>query len=924
MKNKRTFLFAGILVAFLMLAVPFAVVSFDADDTDAAELSLKETKVSNATDFKDAFSYNEESYGGVKVILTQNIQLGWIGDSNDKIPSVTINKSGTYILDLNGYSINDESYRLIKVEAGDVNFTIDGSEKNGSVGSIDGKRIISISYTNGGSLTVIGGDYCANNTAFLVYGSSGSKNVVNISDANITAAQVSGEPDGAIWVSNSAPNELTVTDTFIESGNKGIFCGVISKATLRNVTVNSENTAVEIKSGHVEIIGGSYSTKNYTVNKKAVVNSNVNSVVSTIFINNGYLDEAGNTVTSTSVEIQDALITNSVEDAKPIMIASGDSGNVSLDYENFQTDVLAFYVNSVYDSSTEKYGPIDGFKTYFSNGKISIGYDTEKYVVIPAGRNDINLSAGNYMIVADGPIVNPTEITLSGDVVLTIQDGSKLAGLIVNGNGNDVTISGLMTESAGIAVFDANVVKIQNCNVCGVNEKLHPYYNNIFGISVSESNNVTISGNVISNIETITVDGIKYDGVGIGIYKIDESIAINEGNVVSDTGFNSIWIVDSKDASVTIEDNEIFNWAIDGEGRAIRIQDVYSTVISNNLFSKDTVSENLESTVKVDRKSSEKISVTFNGDILSGNTIFIDDGTTYNILSVGAESTYYCYDTTIRSSLSAEGDSTFHIAKGGMLILLSGATINCTINGPGDARITFYDVAAGPGGATLTGGSIIAGGMYTSGSVTIDTPGNVLDGTFDDVDITVDDVEVEINDDVVFTNGTTVVLENGAKFTEDPVFEAGTKLTIVTGASTEVIQITETSKVSSSGVVRVGFALPIACENGTVYYEKREVMAITVFEGDSYGQYLAKLGVKADPGYFWNNVFTNEFGTSISSSSIVHEGDKLVATCYSIPTSSEAEVEETSGFDIADHVVLIEAVIAVLVLIGFVAYIRKN
>ena len=35
MKNKRTLLFAGILAAFLMLAVPFAVASVDSEDSYA-------------------------------------------------------------------------------------------------------------------------------------------------------------------------------------------------------------------------------------------------------------------------------------------------------------------------------------------------------------------------------------------------------------------------------------------------------------------------------------------------------------------------------------------------------------------------------------------------------------------------------------------------------------------------------------------------------------------------------------------------------------------------------------------------------------------------------------------------------------------------------------------------------------------------
>ena len=40
MKNKTKLLFAGILAAFLMLAVPFAVVAFDADDINAENVDI--------------------------------------------------------------------------------------------------------------------------------------------------------------------------------------------------------------------------------------------------------------------------------------------------------------------------------------------------------------------------------------------------------------------------------------------------------------------------------------------------------------------------------------------------------------------------------------------------------------------------------------------------------------------------------------------------------------------------------------------------------------------------------------------------------------------------------------------------------------------------------------------------------------------
>ena len=855
MKNKKMLLFAGVLAAFLMLAVPFAVVSIDADDLDAENVDINSEYVAMIGEF--GYNSVQEAIDAAKigdvVRLIANEEV-----SNQNSSGITVGKAKEITLDLNGYSIT----------------MLDDATTNKNTQLI----------LNQGNLTIV--DLSGSNNGRISTQYTGGETYDPQKQNGYATNTITSEP-GSVLTIKGGIIENTTTDNTIAFAIDGRTNG-----TLGNVTVNIE--------------GG------YIVSKKITVRIFANSTTDT-----GSLNISGGTIEG-RVWVQSS---NDYQNLASLNITGG-TFNAWGNYEKFEASITEGIFNGEVREVSESKFISGGTYSNDISEFCKDGFDVD----ITALDNDYALSFGSGKVTFTENFETDELITIdtNGNLDIFGVEGNSLAGLVVDGNGYNVTISGLMTESVGIAVFDADVVKIQNCNVCSVNKELYQYSHNIFGIRVSESNDVTISGNVISDIETITVEGIKYDGVGIGIYKIDESIAINEGNVVSDTGHNSIWIVDSINASVTIEDNEIFNWAIDGEGRAIRIQNVNSTVISDNLFSKDTVSKDLESTVKVDRNPSKEISVTFNGDILSGNTIFIDDGTTYDSLSVDAESTYYCYDTTICGNLSAEGDSAFHIAKGGMLSLLSGATINCTINGPGDARITFYGVSAGPGGATLTGGSIIAGGMFTSGSVTISTDGNVLDGTFSNVDLTIDDVEVEINDNVVFTNGTKVVLENGAKFTEDPVFEAGTELIIGTGPSAEVIPITETSKVSSAGTVRTGFQLPILCENGTAYYKNDEVTDIFVFVGDSYGQYLNKLSVKADTGYFWNNVFTNEFGASVSSSSIVDEVDKLFATCYAAFSSSEADANEPAGFDIADHVVLIEAVIAVLVLIGFVSYIRKN
>ncbi len=837
MKNKRTLLFAGILAAFLMLAVPFAVVSFDAEDADAigeGKIKIDDAEYETIQDAIDSLADNETA---IIELVGGNVSGNGFIIPQDKNLNLTFN--------LNGYT-----------------YTFDGMPvASGSVKTI-GAQILkgnTITFTNG-VFDVISSNASkesGNRFCFLIQNYS----VLTLDDVTL---------DGMNLTKGNFPTGEKYS--VVVSGNKDV-------TIVGETNIIANNTGYAVDACDYEDYGGAH----------IIFGTNDNPFTGTVTGMISYTRD------STSTTLEESLDNTSIQ-------INGGTFNIT------------GYTKKGFDNSAPSNIEITAGTLNMSTGSEGILNDASKGV------------AGNVIFVGDFETTTLIMIKANGNLIVSGIEGNSLAGLIVDGNDKDVTISGLMTESVGIAVFDADVVKIQNCNVCSVNEELYQYSHNIFGIRVSESNNVTISGNVISDIETIAVGGIKYDGVGIGIYKINESVAINEGNVVSDTGHNSIWIVDSKNASVTIEDNEIFNWAINGEGRAIRIQNVNSTVISDNLFSKDTVSENLESTVKVDCNPSEEISVTFNGDILSGNAIFIDDGTTYDSLSVDAESTYYCYDTTIRGSLSAEGDSAFHIAKGGMLSLLSGATINCTINGPGGARITLSNITAGETGIIIVGGSITLHGSIVGGagsSVVVDSDDITLDGEFLGAVVTVNaGYTVGIGDGLVFGSGTKVVLESGAEFSEDPVFDKNSEVTI-DGKKTI---ITEKSKVSSSGVIRTGFILNVICENGTVYYNAHSgsIITVEVYKGDTYRQYFDKLFVDADPGYSWSNVFTNGFGIPVSDYSVINEGDELFATCYAVKAPSESEIQESAGFDIADHVVLIEAVIAVLVLIGFVAYIRKN
>gem|GEM_PF-692264 len=281
---------------------------------------------------------------------------------------------------------------------------------------------------------------------------------------------------------------------------------------------------------------------------------------------------------------------------------------------------------------------------------------------------------------------------------------------------------------------------------------------------------------------------------------------------------------------------------------------------------------------------------------------------------------------TVNSSMNMPYDLTrdyfiLNIAKDATVFFDEGRILTGTIVGPNGASMFLNNVVAGPGGATLTGGSIIAGGTLTSGSVTINTPDNVLDGTFDDVDIIANNVEVIINENVVFTNGTTVTLNDGASFSEDPVFEEGTSLTIkTTGAPDKTIVISETSKVSSTGQKRVGFTIDVLVFNGYAVPDQ-----IMVFEGDLYFDYLYLIEVYGYTGYEPNYIWYTSSGEQIDDYTYVSSSDDYVRTgCNLVLPSTEPVEPESEGFSTADYATMAGIVIAVVMLIGLVCIVRRN
>jgi len=870
MKNKKL-LFAGILAAFLMLAVPFAVVAFDTDDADATSY----TEVGNWDQLETAINNSEIS----AIKFVNNIVY-----ESDTEGEYGLQITRSMEIDGNGYTLS----RMTK--------------------SGDDWRFVNISGIENGTVTIKGLtiDFAGGNYSRSI-NVSYSQNIT----LNIFNTKVSNGTHYPVNITPSCTNvNLIINETELNSEDGDIkgYCALNIWGTGHTITItNSTLVGNNIHPYHED---NSFSTITINSNSSADITI-IDSTIKTLSVNDN--------------------------EQRAVYFSTGSSGSLKISG----------------DSTVEMDAP--GYAMIFLNEGIDV--DLEGLTLTTTKNENLIYTESDIEFGSGFETDKLLEVSVCSDVNLIGSPNNSFHGLTVESYDEgyyDVVIDGINSVGAGILVSNAGSVNIENCTVSNVDQESVYFGGNIFGIGASNVNSITIVGCDINNVESTVRagDGSGKDGIGIFLDQIEKEVIIGgqddtDSNTVVCTGHNAI-LITSSSADVKIQNNEISDWTSNADkncgsssgefkaGRALRIVATGKTVtISDNVFSK-TYSGAL-----VDLGNVAKITgaeyVSFSNNSMSGigvletisseaSEVFIDAGTIVVSLTFSKSSEsakYYCYGIKASGTVTIKEDADFILLRGGVLELSEGAALTGTVNGPDGARITFTGIVAGPGGATLTGGSIIAGGMFTSGSVTINTDGNVLDGTFDDVDLTIDDVEVEINDNVVFTNGTTVVLENGAKFTEDPVFEAGTELIIGTGSSAEVIQITETSKVSSAGTVRTGFQLPIFCENGSVSYHGSYVSYITAFVGDKFEDYAYDLFVDPDPGYMMYK-WTDENGILLMDSSTLNDGDVLVAVCVPVPEPSGTEVEESSGFDIADHVVLIEAVIAVIILIGFVAYIRKN
>ena len=213
-------------------------------------------------------------------------------------------------------------------------------------GTVEGSKIVcngnSIVFNDAATgqhnfdLVVIGGTY-SGKWLFTLY----NADTVSITDATFDATEA------AVWFGNFGANQVAISGVKVNSTSTGIYLGTVKDATLRNNDVTASETALEIKSGNVKIVGGTYTGGKYDVSDKIVNHNGTGGASAVIVINNGYCNEAA--VNGVNVTMDNVTLAYSITtDGKPIVVYTdvddkAQDKDISVSWTDNNANIAAFY-----------------------------------------------------------------------------------------------------------------------------------------------------------------------------------------------------------------------------------------------------------------------------------------------------------------------------------------------------------------------------------------------------------------------------------------------------------------------------------------------------------------------------------------------------------------------------------------------------
>ena len=242
-------------------------------------------------------------------------------------------------LDLNGKTLTAPN-GLFYTKGVAADLTIDGSKEGSKIDSQG--TVVYNDYsktTQDFKLTVNGGTY-SGDWAFVLY---------EADSATFTGATINATV-ASIWCGNVGAKNLVLDNVKTHSeGSVDLYLGSITNATLKNAVAKSDDgTALEIKSGNVKIIGGTFTGAKYDVSEKIINHNGSGAAVAAIVVSNAYCTSAN--VDGVNVIIDNAKVSYSDETIaeKPIVVytdvdsvAAGK--DIVFSWADHSDDVAAFY-----------------------------------------------------------------------------------------------------------------------------------------------------------------------------------------------------------------------------------------------------------------------------------------------------------------------------------------------------------------------------------------------------------------------------------------------------------------------------------------------------------------------------------------------------------------------------------------------------
>ena len=342
--------------------------------------------------------------------------------------------------------------------------TIDGT-KDGS-GITSGDRIVSaFDSADSFELIVNGGTYTGGWT-FIIGAKSGNSGTMAVEFTNA----VINATGPAIWLSYGQMDTALIRGCTI-TGSTGIYCatfggersspvtvdeskGITSKAAaiLYNNTVTAtaeDESALEIKSGSVEVIGGKYSAPGFSANATDVNGNGTGAGCATIAINNKYCT-SGN-VNFVNVKISDAEVINNKNEDAPILVVAAPSvtdKKISLEMDrNYGVEIgLGSNSSAVNVSAAGVSGNFNANTTedvkYATFTEKSVVFATENDQIVIAKDSSFNGNVKFTETVDGKEVVSSANVNIkAGEGGFTLKAGSiDFFGAVAEQSGNAITI----------------------------------------------------------------------------------------------------------------------------------------------------------------------------------------------------------------------------------------------------------------------------------------------------------------------------------------------------------------------------------------------------------------------------------------------------------------------------------------------------